>query len=765
MSLIDQVREILDRLAPLGWRDLLLKVSNNKLDIAGATAAKLAGALASGDVDRSIAGFGDFALGDTQGIAPGDPARSLIYHALASPAVLTDGSGNPLRGFPSLYELEIVENYIFAARKASLADIVSLANGQKLSIVVFACEYRTAKDTCSRLQAELAFSRTGISRVGTLPAQYIPERRGFWAENDADPFALHACGTRFVAYLAVAQRGSPSDFLPMRPRSGDSSLMFWKPLHKLFDGKECLKDVPTLALNWSATHINDKIRRIHVKALKKPAPTSFPFQFASGIAELSSDSSLGKNVVVPTPHPRLIEPAIAPDPELGYFSFKVPKKNKSAFAAFEPATSPNSHGEVRPAPAYIHARTRVERFDKSVRLMDMNTDPAETDVLAAVGAGDYEALHYVDFTGEGQVDVTCEALDGNSSIAGKSRPAYSLVSAPDFFPMVGQRELTEWTETLPRGVASSIWAVPPAPLCDVRLPANLQLPGISFDAKEVTMTAIVSLAASRPIGTVSPRSTDALRYSSLPDDAAGVFAPGWDVSQDELIEGTTKTAHLAAYGLGSPFPEDAKLCAALSTFWPAVAPDVARTVVGNVATRTGTVAPLSDEEIGQVGSLPWDGLSGPHVVSVGGQDFLQGPDFLHADYVEMALNNRFSIRVTARLSFDEYVGRVLAMARVYRAMPPGQNDRDQLAVISFRLANSGDPELQQAQSESGAVLPTMVFRVDLCRMAESQLVESDQRKARMPITGRQVFFVSPNGRTVLRRMSPTTMWSRIVVDF
>ena len=28
--------------------------------------------------------------------------------------------------------------------------------------------------------------------------------------------------------------------------------------------------------------------------------------------------------------------------------------------------------------------------------------------------------------------------------------------------------------------------------------------------------------------------------------------------------------HLAAYGLGSPFPEDSKLCAALSSFWPAV---------------------------------------------------------------------------------------------------------------------------------------------------------------------------------------------------
>ena len=53
-----------------------------------------------------------------------------------------------------------------------------------------------------------------------------------------------------------------------------------------------------------------------------------------------------------------------------------------------------------------------------------------------------------------------------------------------------------------------------------------------------------------------------------------MFAPGWDISVDGRAGGPE---HLAAYGLGSPFPEDSKLCAALSAFWPAVAPDAART--------------------------------------------------------------------------------------------------------------------------------------------------------------------------------------------
>ena len=56
----------------------------------------------------------------------------------------------------------------------------------------------------------------------------------------------------------------------------------------------------------------------------------------------------------------------------------------------------------------------------------------------------------------------------------------------------------------------------------------------------------------------------------------------------------------------------AKLCAALSTFWPAAAPDATRTM--EPALTPITVAPLTDEEIGQrPGSIPWDGVHGPTV--------------------------------------------------------------------------------------------------------------------------------------------------------
>ena len=84
------------------------------------------------------------------------------------------------------------------------------------------------------------------------------------------------------------------------------------------------------------------------------------------------------------------------------------------------------------------------------------------------------------------------------------------------------------------------------------------------------MTAIVCLPLKdrilRPFDVQTP---ETMRHAYLPDAASGLFAPGWDVSRDN--------GHLAPYGLGSPFPEDSKLCAPLSSFWPAVAPDASRT--------------------------------------------------------------------------------------------------------------------------------------------------------------------------------------------
>lgn len=62
MALIDDVKAICDRLAPLGWRDRLLLVTGNTLDISQSTNDKLKTALTAvlPVIDRTQRGFEDF---------------------------------------------------------------------------------------------------------------------------------------------------------------------------------------------------------------------------------------------------------------------------------------------------------------------------------------------------------------------------------------------------------------------------------------------------------------------------------------------------------------------------------------------------------------------------------------------------------------------------------------------------------------------------------------------------------------------------------
>jgi len=533
----------------------------------------------------------------------------------------------------------------------------------------------------------------------------------------------------------------------MRGRPSDNALDFWIPIHKLFNGTECITDLD-LKIEYSAFHYNDKIRRTRAITLGLPAvPTTAPFQFSTGIAELSTDASLGSGIIMPVPHPRLVEEASVKGHLLTY---KVPSGPK-AFAALEPGANTSADGaEIRPAPAYVHARTEV----RNGVAIDLNNDPLRPDVNNTVSQGDYEALHYVDFTGDGRVSATIAALAGKSEVASATIPSYSLVGAPDFFVSAGQRELFE---TVP----NRFWGVAPAPLCDTRLPANLQMPGNNFNASDKTIAAIVALFGPNPTGTAIPQSFDADRHSCLPDDCAGVFAPGWDVSTDVKRVSNARVQHLAAYGLGSPFPEDSKLCAALSAFWPAVAPDASRSMspnTGNAALRA-TVAPLTDEEIGQVGSLPWDGVVGPKVSIFSGAEFLDCEKFLHVDYVRNALDGRFSPRLTTQISSDEYRMRMQSIARVYDIVGGNRNMR---FVVSFRKVAAGDPELQRAQIDSSRVLAGDIYRVDLITGGSDteQPHPTDFRRMLLPIQDRQFFLISPQMGDALRRRASQAVWSR-----
>lgn len=106
MPLIQELQQICNDLASEGWRDLLLP---HGLDI---TATNLATEVAKQlpAIRGDLPGFEDFAMEGRRGIEPGKPARSLLFHALASPNV-----GNGVTAFPTPKQLDTVENYVYAA--------------------------------------------------------------------------------------------------------------------------------------------------------------------------------------------------------------------------------------------------------------------------------------------------------------------------------------------------------------------------------------------------------------------------------------------------------------------------------------------------------------------------------------------------------------------------------------------------------------------------------------------------------------------------
>lgn len=756
MALIDQVKAACARLAPHGWRDLLLL---HGLDI---TAADLAGELARTlpSVRRGVRGFEDFAAEGSRGVTPAQPARSLLYHAFASANVLARADGSRLAVFPTPAEIEAVENYVFAASSVSLQQLKNRAAGARLAVVVFAYEYRPASQTCHKRHADLVFSRTGVARVGTAPAYYDAERRGFVPVVDGDAFAVRVLPARYAAYVAVEQRGDAANFCPLRfrvagsnandPENSDAERTFWLPLHKLFAGPECLRGLASdLEVRLASTHVNEKLRRIHVALAEKhgsqgqPFDTGWkepdlsrpPFVFTHGIAEFSARADYGAGLLLPVAHQALVEPATYKGQPL---SFNVPPKTDALSSSL---SIPRRNGGLH-APEYVHVRHRL-RADGTVESLNDRAD-----VVEQVQAGGYRALHYLDFTGDGFVAAESPQLTGQSAIAAFV-PAYSLVTAPDFFPTCDQRELTEWTDTLPQEFRKSIWVVPPDTLSDQRYPGNLQLPATPFRPADNTVTAIVSMFGRIEAEQTVARPADTLRHSHMPDNCAGVFAPGWDVSFDRLEDGTH---HLSSYGLGSPFPEDVKLCAALSTFWPAAAPDSTRVFTHGPERQWTTVSPLTDEEVGQVGDLPWDGERGPKVVTSGGDEYADYASFAHTDYVENALAKKFSLRVTSHIDLAEYQRRVLAMSLVYKTM--GGN-RKEWIVLSFRRVTPGDPELITAENGAQMSLTGRAYRFEVyANPGKEATVPGNQfRRRRFKITKRTTLFADPEN---LRALSNAT---------
>ncbi|MBT2541080.1 twin-arginine translocation signal domain-containing protein [Streptomyces sp. ISL-44] len=453
--LLDRVGEVCARLAPKGWGSLLLAVSRGTLDIG---APDLAEALARpiADLDRTVPGFADFAPGPAaRGIEPGSPARSLLYHALASAEVLTDGEGRSLGAFPTLAEIEAVEDYVYGVRPPTLDRLREIAGDNALGVVVFAVDYRAATGSVHGRHADLCFSRTGIARMGTVDPFYDARARQFTPADPKRPFVFRTVPQRFAPYIAMQVTGADGRlFGPRDTVSGDDERSFWVPLHKLFDGPECIEGLD-LSVTLGSHLVNEKLKHMHLFLREQGYPTDwtgkaleqYPFVIrGERIASLLPPPRHGSGVLGPRPAPFAnrarfrdqwlsfnVSSDLVGDPGILYFSSVqlIPGSLETEPTYLE-GTAPDND---RRAPEYVNIR---HRLNPDGSLDDLNLDP---DMDRIIREGGYRAQHYIDFAGDGSVAVRCPQLEAEIDTF---KPAFCSVAPPDFFPLVNQRGLVAW---------------------------------------------------------------------------------------------------------------------------------------------------------------------------------------------------------------------------------------------------------------------------------------------------------------------------------
>lgn len=714
--LVDEVHALLLDL-PAPWREAFKR---HGLDLAGSgtpeeTANRLSRPL---PIDRDDPRICDLCPDATRAIEPGDPARSLIYHMLALSECPSPDAGVRLEA------LDLLENYI-----TSLAPLPP--DWQTLDIAVLAYQYRPARRTGHQQHADLVFSRLGITRNGDTDACYDGQTRSFVPHVPDAIEHVRVMPARYGAFLVRRVTGPDRLALIEGRRAGDHQRTFIEPVRKLFPD-ECLPGL-RLTLKYGHRHVGEKLKRA-VKARwgVRPSPSGAlvdaPYAIcyqdpcevspADPIAPAVALKRSGAAVLlIPAARP-LIEPVTAAN--FGIHGFGVPARWrlvplanrrfttmriitnlwKLVLAAVDevrqqyfPHFAPGwlRFPEPRNAPEFINIRHKA-REDGTYT--DMRAHPVERQAfLGEVGKGGYRAQLFLDHCTEGVVTIRIAELAEHAVL-----PAYSVVAAPDFYPYADQAELQRWFRDRQIDPKSQFRSGSPISLSAERLPANPDhIDPFSntqaFSPSDGTVAVAFSLAARatrrRDSELHAPRMT-----SFLSDASSGVFAPGWDVT----YAGNRRGIFLATFGLGSPFAEDIKLCAASNSFWPAVSPDASRTFN---RTDAPTAIPMLDHELGLHPCHPlvtrgaesntrrgWDGEYGPYLTPDGKVDYA---DIERSDYVANALHGEMLYGAFEHVDSAELIRRISALRHAVAACDNGQTpSHTRLWLVSARALGEAD---------------------------------------------------------------------------
>ena len=766
LTLEQDFKALIQWLSNNGWVSYLKEVLGVNLALTGdALKKELLKDLDNTQLQKLISapesGFDDFAGMNL--IKPGFPAFSLLYHALASPRVRSAS----IKAYPDLEQLDTLENYIYALVEwGHLKNVYGVKSNEDLVMAVFAYEYRPAFKTPHHEHADMVFSRTGVARVGQHEINYDHINRCFTNKpKDGIPVQRVAVvPARYGLFIAKRVKATDIDLMTtghFKPGDkfddhNDAERTFLQPIRKVFQHDLLFREGQ---LSFQEAHKSEKLAKLaeHTDLTfynnVKPTPRDSGYLIVQDAKATHVNSSF---LVISQPK-ELIRLAKEGNKSL-YFLVPAMIPGKGGYSKNRYFTSfntqdvqdvelmekvkgaddyqkiPNQYNEPRTQPLFLnitHQRDTLNANGYSEILKDSAFEKRVNDGL-------FQAPLFEDSICDGKVmaQISTEHIDALKGLYKDCLPAFSIVTAPDFFPQVDNFDLTVFDVNPGTEVGkSNFYEGGVASLATARLTPNPGLITPNQYSDNQTYTAVLSQKSKMTMPAAqngffkNPSLPKGYMVSGfLPDVASSVFAPGWDITYSADKPGSTDV-YLSTEGLGSPFVEDMKLCAASNGMWPASSPDAARTYQGSLDpyARNPTAIPLLDDEIGFHKNSPagkimmkesfgWDGVQGPFMENNDGKWQINFADMGRADVVQNALDGNMDMSKLRNLTSAELISRMTCLRRCIDALPKsnfkGYKSYPKMVALTRWWLISAEPVNFGKEDAKGWGIPTTLVGAD-----------------------------------------------------
>ena len=695
-------------------------------------------------------------------IVAGAPEQSLLYHLLASPRIRLDNTQNSEQ-YPSLMQIDLLENFIYSMVPLTPVDL----NPRDTVLAIFAYEYRPACKTPHEYYADMVFSRSGFARIGTQDTSaYDSINRCFTNKPQEEKFEKEIAVMPARYALFIAKRLPHAKISNNSDQKSSKNYEYLLPLRKIYKNDMLLGGGQVY---FSESHLSERLARLwnnnQIKTADKVGfdPKVAPFiRKSSSTTDPSVDQKgeMDKNLVqlreigssvllssVPRPlvwrsfqetsnGRQRLRIKIQERKGLKYFTnrrystYRLLKNAKKYRDGYDiilskylyPRTIVTNYHAPRNEPMFFNIREIVSEQDGTIeRHLSETLDNLEKETNKGNWIGLFE-----DNICEGCISVSISKQPGSTSILMghisvlNILPAYSIVTAPDFFPLVESYDLRNYVDLFTSGGVEDmsgavLKANPNVPLPfqnSSAFPDSTQ--SKNERAVKNTILSIISKPAKKGLkkrDSLNDQNADEqTRTNFLPDSATRIFYPGWDLTYSKSIVYGKQDAELfySTMGLGSPFVEDSKLCAAANGMWAAASPDTARNFMPSIETYPGdvttkTAVPLLDAEMGYANESPavkfwgkdpshgWDGESGPFVVKENGYYRINFTDIGKPDYVQNALNGQFDMSLMRKLTTAEVKRRMYCLKQCYDSI--GNSDKNLWLVAAEKIDKLTDSNI------------------------------------------------------------------------